>query len=161
VNGPGEGPDLVLVGKVGRPHGLQGAFFVEGASEDPRRFARGAALLVAGVPVKVLEAKQGAGGRRVLTVDGPAPRGAPIEVPRADLPPPAEGEFYVFQLIGVPVVEDGGRPLGAVREVLPGLANDVLELDTGVLLPLVDACVLDVDLAAGRITVARGFAAED
>ena len=46
-------------------------------------------------------------------------------------------------------------------EVLPGLANDVLELDTGVLLPLVDACVLDVDLAAGRITVARGFAAED
>ena len=42
----GEAPELVTVGRVGKPHGLHGAFFVEGASEDPRRFARGAKLLI-------------------------------------------------------------------------------------------------------------------
>ena len=56
------------------------------------------------------------------------------------------------------VEEDGGRPLGVVAEVENLPANDVLVLDSGLLLPLVDACVLDVDLAARRVLVARGFA---
>jgi ribosomal 30S subunit maturation factor RimM len=41
--------------------------------------------------------------------------------------------------------------------VAPGVANDVLELDTGLALPLVDACVQEVDLGAGRIVVQTGF----
>ena len=49
----------------------------------------------------------------------------------------------------------------SVSEVQPYPANDVLELDTGLLLPLVDACVLDVDLERGRIVVATGFAAAE
>ena len=40
----------------------------------------------------------------------------------------------------------------------PGVANDVLELDSGVLLPMVEECVRSVDLTAGRIDVAQGFA---
>jgi ribosomal 30S subunit maturation factor RimM len=42
--------------------------------------------------------------------------------------------------------------------VQPAPANDVLELDSGLLLPLVGACVLEVDLDAGRILIAQGFA---
>jgi ribosomal 30S subunit maturation factor RimM len=42
--------------------------------------------------------------------------------------------------------------------VISAPANDVLELDSGLLLPLVGACVLDVDLPAGRILVAPGYA---
>jgi ribosomal 30S subunit maturation factor RimM len=45
-----------------------------------------------------------------------------------------------------------------VREIRPGVANDVLELDTGLLLPMHEACIRSVDLAAGRIVVERGFA---
>jgi ribosomal 30S subunit maturation factor RimM len=41
--------------------------------------------------------------------------------------------------------------------VLPGPANDALDLGNGVLLPLVEACVLGVDLESGRILVAAGF----
>jgi ribosomal 30S subunit maturation factor RimM len=41
--------------------------------------------------------------------------------------------------------------------VSPGPANDVLELDTGLSLPLVDACVKQVDVEGGRIVVAPGF----
>ena len=155
------GDELVLIGRVGKPHGLKGAFFVEGASEDPDRFARGASVLVDGVATEIVDAKRGAGGRPVIQLDGPAARGALLQVPRAELPEPEEGSFYVFELIGLPVEEDGGRPLGLVREVLPGLANDVLELDTGVLLPLVEDCVLSVDVPGRLIVVAPGFANPD
>jgi ribosomal 30S subunit maturation factor RimM len=47
-----------------------------------------------------------------------------------------------------------------VQDVAPGVANDVLELDTGTALPLVEDCVLAVDLDRGRILVAQGFAPE-
>ena len=48
-----------------------------------------------------------------------------------------------------------------MTDVENGPANDALELDSGLLLPLVDACVLDVDLEAGRVLVARGFADDE
>ena len=40
----------------------------------------------------------------------------------------------------------------------PGPANDALELDSGLLLPLVEDCIVSIDLEARRILVARGFA---
>lgn len=149
--------DLVPVGRVGRPHGLAGAFVVERASEDPERFAPGRTLYVDGEPARIVESKR-AGGRPVIRLDRPAPRGAELAVPRAELPPPGEDAWYVVDLVGLEVVEEGGRRLGRVTEVEPGLANDVLALDSGLRLPFVSACVVDVDLAAGRIVVAPGFA---
>jgi 16S rRNA processing protein RimM len=149
----------VQVGRVGKPHGLEGAFVVENASEDPERFALGAMLLVGGEPAKVLESKR-AGGRPVIRIDRDVPRGAPIEIELGDLPPPGQGEYYAFQLVGLEVEEVGGPKLGRVTEVSSGPANDALELDTGLALPLVDACVQEVDLERGRILVKPGFAAD-
>jgi 16S rRNA processing protein RimM len=149
--------DLVTVGRVGRPHGLAGAFVVENASEDPERYAVGATVLVGGQPAEVVESKR-SGGRRVIRLDREAERGAEIEVERRDLPVPEEGSYYAFQLVGLDVHEIGGAMLGRVVEISTNPANDVLELDTGLALPLVDACVQEVDLAAGRILVQPGFA---
>jgi 16S rRNA processing protein RimM len=146
----------VQVGKVGKPHGLEGAFVVEQASEDPERFAEGATLLVGGEPARIVESKR-AGGRPVIRLDRPAARGDAIELDRSELPEPDEGEYYAFQLVGLEVEEVGGEKLGRVTEVSSGPANDVLELDTGLALPLVDACVQEVDLGAGRIVVQTGF----
>ena len=148
--------DRVPVGRVGRPHGLDGSFFVENPSEDPARFAVGATLLVDGAPAQVVASKQ-ARGRPVIRLDRRVDRGSALEVNRGDLPPPEPDSFYVFQLVGLDVVEEGGRALGRVRDVAPGVANDVLELDSGLALPLVEDCVRDVDLAAARIVVAPGF----
>jgi 16S rRNA processing protein RimM len=151
-------PETVVVGRVGRPHGLNGAFVVENASEDPVRFAVGASLLVAGEPARVEESKR-ARGRPVIRLDRRVERGASLEVARADLPPPDADSFYVFQVVGLAVIEEGGgRVLGRVVDVAPGLANDVLELDSGLALPLVEDCVRQIDLEAGRIVVAPGFA---
>ena len=149
--------ERIAVGRVGKPHGLEGAFVVEEASESPERFAPGARLLVDGEPAEVVESKR-AGGRPVIRLDVPAPRGARLEVSRSDLPPADDDSYYVFQLLGLTVVEEGGRELGQVVEVTPLPANDVLELDSGLALPLVEDCVRDVDLASGRIVVAPGFA---
>ena len=103
----------VQVGKVGKPHGLDGAFVVEAASDDPERFAAGATLLVGGEPARVVESKR-AGGRPVIRLDRDVERGAPIEVERSDLPQPEEGEYYAFQLVGLEVEETGGAKLGRV-----------------------------------------------
>ena len=141
---------------MGKPHGLDGAFVVEGASEDPERFEPGATLLVQGEPAEVVERKR-AGGRLIVRLDRPVARGAALEVERDALPEPEEGEYYVFQLVGLEVEEEGGGVLGKVAEVAPGIANDVLELDTGLALPLVEACIREVDLERQRILVAPGF----
>jgi 16S rRNA processing protein RimM len=154
---PPAGTAWVSVGRVGRPHGLAGAFVVERPSEAPERFAVGARVYVGREPAEVVESKR-PGGRLVIRLDRPVPRGGVLEVRSEELPPPEEDAWYVFQLVGLEVEEEGGRVLGRVREVEPGPANDVLELDTGLALPFVGACVLAVDLEAGRIVVAQGFA---
>jgi len=97
----------------------------------------------------------------VIRLDRGVARGTELEVPVEALPPTEEGEYYAFQLVGLEVVEEGGRRLGRVVEVEPGVANDALALDSGLLLPIVEACVRDVDLAAGRILVAPGFSDPD
>ena len=74
-----------------------------------------------------------------------------------ELPEPEPDEYYVFQLVGLEVEEEGGRRLGTVTEVAPGVANDILELDSGLSLPMVGACIREVDLDRRRILVARGF----
>jgi 16S rRNA processing protein RimM len=153
----GVSDESVAVGRIGRPHGLDGSFVVEDPSANESLFEPGATLYVAGEPASVAGRKR-SGGRLVLRLDRPAERGGELTVPRAQLPEPDADSYYVFQLVGLDVVEQGGRRLGAVRGVAPGVANDVLELDSGLALPMHEECVREVDLAEGRIVVAAGFA---
>ena len=134
---------------MGRSHGLAGAFVVEDASEDPERLAAGATVYVGREPAGVVESKR-SGGRLVVRLDR--------EIPLAELPPAGEDEYYVHELVGLRVEEEGGHVLGRVQDVVPGVANDVLELEGGIALPMVEDCVREVDLEEGRIVVARGFA---
>jgi 16S rRNA processing protein RimM len=153
---PPAGTQWIAVGRVGRPHGLDGSFVVEAASDDAERFAPGARVYLEREPASVVHSKR-AGNRLVVRLDRPPERGALLELPVADLPAAGEDRYYVFELIGLSVEEEGGRALGRVQDVGPGVANDVLELDSGRALPMVEECVLAVDLAGGRIVVAPGF----
>jgi len=150
--------DLVPVGRVGRPHGLDGSFFVDGPSERAEVFAAGAVLFVGGEPLRIVASKRGSQNRPVIRLERRVERGAELAVPRDSLPELGEDEYYAFQLVGLVVEEEGGRVLGRVRDVVDYPANDVLELDSGVSLPLVEACVRQVDVEGGRIVVSTGFA---
>lgn len=149
-------PETVVVGRVGKSHGLDGSFVVEDASETRELFAVGAKLLVEGAEATILGTRQ-ARGRPVIRLDRRVARGTSLQVRRDALAATGEGEYYVFQLVGLRVEEEDGDVLGVVQEVTPGVANDVLELDSGLLLPMVEECVLSIDLDAGRILVAAGF----
>jgi 16S rRNA processing protein RimM len=151
------GTETVVVGRVGKSHGLDGSFVVEDASETREYFAVGARLLVDGEQAEVVGSKS-ARGRPVIKLDRAVPRGSELRIPRDALTPTAEDEYYVFELVGLRVEEEGGRELGLVTNVAPGVANDVLELDSGLALPMVEDCVLAVDRDGGRIVVAPGFA---
>ena len=147
----------VPIGRVGRAHGLDGSFVVEDASEDERWWRPGAQLLAGGSAARVVSARRSS-GRPVVKLDREVDRGTVLEVERAQLPPTGDDEYYAFELVGLEVVEETGRALGTVQSVTTGVANDVLELDSGVLLPMVEDCVRLVDVEGGRITVAEGFA---
>ena len=73
-----------------------------------------------------------------------------VAVGRVGKPHGLAGAFFVE--------EEGGRPLGRVTDVAPGIANDVLELDSGISLPMVEDCVLRVDRDRQKILIAPGYA---
>src|SRR5688500_13804611 len=115
--------DLLRIGRVGRPHGTDGAFTVTDPTErlellDARRSVRvdghdrsvGERRGTAQHPIVVLEGVDDRAAAESL-------RGAEIAVPRDALAPLPEGEFLVDDLIGCEVV-DGERAVGHVSDVL-------------------------------------------
>ena len=83
-------------------------------------------------------------------------RGQWVQVRTAEAPVPGEGEYYYYQLLDMEVWTDQGEDLGRVVEILPTGGNEVLVVRGAageVLLPLIEAVVQVVDLAAGRIRV--------
>ena len=147
------------VGRVGRPHGLDGAFVVEQGSDDESRYAVGAVLLVNGVPATIVVSRRIGKGRRAIRLDRAVERGDLLTIARANLPELGEGEFYAFELIGLRVAEQGGEDIGTVRDVLPGPANDNLELADGTLVPMIEDAIQSIDLAGGVVLLNPGFIA--
>ncbi|MFN3920213.1 MAG: ribosome maturation factor RimM [Methylohalobius sp.] len=84
-------------------------------------------------------------------------RGAKISIDRAQLPQPAEGEFYWVDLIGLTVIDLSGRQLGQVVDLMETGANDVLIVraeSREILIPwLREQVVREVDFKTGTIQV--------
>jgi len=165
---------LVVVGRIGRPHGVKGAATIEVRTDEPdKRFAVGARLLTdSGLELTVASAAWHS-GRLLVTFEGyddrtavEQLRNALVSVDRpADERPEDPEEFYDSDLEGCEVVLDGGDSggdsdgavIGVVREVshLPG--QDLLVVVTPdereVLIPFVSAFVPHVDVSAKRIVI--------
>jgi 16S rRNA processing protein RimM len=141
---------LVTAGRVGKPHGLDGSFYVDDAAHG---LPEGTALTV-GSAVHVVE-RRGGGDQRPLIrlsgLDDPRPLRGELLLAEMEL---AEDEWLAGDLMGCDV---HGR--GRVRRVLGGPSCDVLELDDGTLVPFVSDAIALVDTARGRIEVREGFLA--
>lgn len=83
-------------------------------------------------------------------------RGTQLFAPRDRLPALPDDEFYHADLIGLEVLDTGGRSLGRIRAVHDHGAGDLLEvhgpgLKNGALLPFTQDAVPTVDIAGGRV----------
>jgi 16S rRNA processing protein RimM len=86
-------------------------------------------------------------------------KGQPVAVLREALPPPAQGTYYLADLVGLEVVNESGEALGVVQSLFSNGAQDVMQIVADGrtrLLPWVEAVVKEVDLASGRIRVDWG-----
>ena len=150
---------LVCVGRVGRAHGRDGAFYVE-APEHPLEV--GSQVRVADRPAEV-ERRAGSSERPIVRLSGVSDRGAALAlrgeallVPESQAPL-GEGEWLAGDLVGCRV-----EGLGEVHAVVHGPSCDLLEVgERRVLVPLVRDAVLSVDLDARRIEVDHDFLALD
>ena len=144
-------------GRVGRPHGLDGSFYV--AEPVARLLVVGTALEGLGV----IAGRKGTDARPIVRVAAAsdrtaaeALRGRELDVLDAPEPELGEDEYLAEDLEGC-VVADGRRELGTVKRLLAYPSCELLELDDGSLVPLVRDCIRTVDVAAKRIEVDRGF----
>jgi len=117
----------------------------------------GATLWVGSERAEIVLARRVGGRRLAIKLDRPVERGEMLAVRRGDLPEPDPDHYYVFQLVGLEAIEQGGRPLGRVRDVLSGAANDNLELEDGTLVPMIEDAIVTVDVDGGRIVLNPGF----
>ena len=159
----------VVVGRIGRPHGIRGEVTVEVRTDSPDvRFAPGSVLTTDPArlgPITVAAARWHS-GRLLLSGAGvhdrtgaEGLRGAILsaEVDDGDIPEDPE-EFYDHQLRGLTVVAAGSSDvIGIVDDVvhLPGQDLLAVKREGGreVLVPFVAEIVTDIDLDAGRVTV--------
>jgi 16S rRNA processing protein RimM len=164
-------PAHLVVGRIGRPHGLRGEVRVEVMTDFPeRRFAPGSRLLAGdhdGPGLAVLEVGSVRPHGSVLLVrfQSVASResaaqlnGLRVWIPLEEAAPLAADAYYEHELVGCAVATADGAPIGRVTGLLETGAADVLYvLDEATqrerLVPLIGAVVLDVDLAARRITI--------
>lgn len=153
----------VLMGVIGRPHGVRGLAHVRSYTADPadlpgygpfsdgqgRRFAlRWVSDGVAAITELV------ATGTQPVTDRTAAERlvNTRLFVERAQLPATGEDEFYLSDLVGLEAVDGQGAALGRVAAVHDYGAGTSLEIGP-LLVPFTRACVPVVDIEAGRLTV--------
>lgn len=157
----------VVVGRIGRPHGIRGEVTVEPRTDEPDlRFEAGSELLTAdGSASLVVEYSHWHSGRLLLALEGvedrnaaEALRGTILEVERPDdAVPEGDDEYYDTALIGCRVRTVAGVDMGVVTEVAHLPSQDLLviarEDESEVLIPFVTEIVPHVSLVDRIITI--------
>jgi 16S rRNA processing protein RimM len=155
---------LLVVGHIGKAHGIRGEVLVTVRTDEPEeRFVPGAVFVTASGKL-VLESLRWHQGRVIAQFEGvpdrnaaEALRGTELQVESDDLPPPDDpDEFHDHQLVGLAVITSDGSPLGVVTRVDHAPASDLLVVDVSgksVLVPFVRQIVPRVDLVKKHVVV--------
>lgn len=164
----------VVVGRIGKPHGIRGEVTVEVRSDEPDlRFAAGAVLDVLApqgstAPWRTLTVRASRWHQSTLLVAfeewsdrnvAETARGLLLQVTLDPTVAPADpDEFYDHQLVGLAVRNLEGEAIGTVTGLVHGAAQDLLGVEAvdgrATLVPFVRALVPDVDVAGGFVVVA-------
>lgn len=167
-------PIEVVVGRIGKPHGIRGEVTVDVRTDSPElRFATGSTLRIeapkgSALSAPSLRVARSRWHQSTLLVQfeeiadrtaAEAARGTVLHATlAADETPEDPEEYYDHQLVGLSAHDTDGTPLGEVTSVVHGAAQDLLSIRTpdgrDALVPFVAALVPEVDLAGRRVVVA-------
>jgi 16S rRNA processing protein RimM len=159
--------DMVVVGRIARPHGLHGQVFVNPETDFiEERFKVGSTLVTrggAGEETLTVSSFRIQGGRPVVGFEGFARiedverlAGLELRVPEDSLQPLEPGSFYHHQLVGCIVELADGSVVGEVERVEGGIGGSRLVIAGRageILVPLATAICVDIDVAARRIRI--------
>jgi len=158
-------PAFLAVGKVRRPHGVNGEVLVEIYTDFPERL-QPQKVLYAGkgwLPLTILRRREHHDGLLLAFEGYSTPeqvgrfRNQTLFAAKADAPALPEGEYYQSDLLGMRVNEENGKPLGKLTEILETGANDVYvvtnEAGNELLLPAIAEVILGVDLEKRTMNV--------
>ncbi len=158
----------ILLGVIGRPHGVRGLVHVVSHTEDPASLAEygplddgaGRRFVLRWRTDGVAAVAELVDGREVPVTDRDAAArltNTRLYIDRAHLPAPEADEFYLADLVGLSAQDAAGALLGTVAVVHDygaGVSLEIARADAPALLvPFTRAAVPVVDIAAGRVTV--------
>ena len=158
-------PDFLAVGKVRRPHGVRGDVLVEIYTDFPERLQPRKMIYAGERHLRLTISRRRAhNDGLLLAFEGFATpeevgqfRNQTLYVAQADVPELPEDEYYQYELLGLRVEDETGKPLGTLTEVIQTGANDVYvvtgENGSELLLPAIRGVILDVNMAAKTMRV--------
>ncbi len=162
-------PKFVAIGRIQRPHGLRGEVRVQALTDWPARFTSLSVVSVLkdGAHQRDLHIEKAAVHATTVLLKfrgiddrsgAQALGGMILAIDREQCVKLPAGEFYVFDLIGLQVVDQKGREIGKLTDIVPHPANDVWVVRHSKkewLIPATQDFVKRVDLEAGHIVVDR------
>ncbi len=167
TSGEGTWGEMVLIGRIAKPHGLKGQVVVNPETDFvDERFAPGSQMwtrLAGAVEVLTVATSRVQGGRPIVGFDGFATiedverlAGGELRIPEHALRALDAGHYYEHQLVGCTVETIAGERVGSVVKVQGGLAGSCLIIDGErgeVLVPFVEAFCRAVDIDARTIRI--------
>lgn len=158
---------LLRVGVITQTHGLRGEVKVYPTTEDPKRFKKLKEVVIDTGKEQIDAQIESVKFFKNLVIvkfkgidninDVEKYKKSELYVSRENAIPLEEGEFYVADLIGLKVVSDEGEDLGILDDVMQTGANDVYVVkkkgQPELLIPVIDQCILNVDIEGGEVLV--------
>ena len=160
---PDASNERIVIGRVGAAHGIRGELRIIPLTDFPERFAALREVMV-GDELLHIESIKPQGKNflmrfREYTVREDAQKltGRLLTVARAEAAPLDEGEYYVFDIVGLTVYDEENNELGTVENVLRTGSNDVYAVRSEdgreILIPALRKVVRTIDVPNGRMTV--------
>ncbi len=158
-------PSFLTIGQISKPHGVRGEVKVIPHTDILQRFSWLDFVYLGKTNPQKVEVESVRFHKNAVLLkligydtrdDVSSLRGQWVQIPESEAIPLEEGEYFLYQLIGIEVVTDAGESLGTIKRVIETGANNVFEITgsrDGILLPDIEEVILNIDFGEGRMLV--------